>query len=336
MRRLIIMLVAVGLPLAAGPATADSLDDVRSGNAAFGAGRYEEAVEVYTRAVLAGDLEPEALAIAFNNRGVAYNELGDYDKAIQDYGQALALAPGDKTATKNLRNAHIRRGGAAQQLGEQDAALADYARAVELEPGHPLAYRRRGQLLLEQGDAAAALADLRRAEELDPGNPDAAALLADAERAAVETQAAPEAGTASQTAAAAAAAAAGAEPPAPPAASPPAPEAGNATVELAPPPAVPSPEPVRPPQAAGPPAAAVEPGAGLNPQVAAAEGSGQRYEVLTDVNYRQGPGNQYRRLGALARGSTVAVFGEDKGWLQIRAPNGDTGFVYSKWLRAAP
>jgi tetratricopeptide (TPR) repeat protein len=319
MRRLII-LFALGLPLAAGAAAAASLDDVRSGNAAFGAGRYEEAVEVYTRAVLAGDLDPEALAIAFNNRGVAYNELGDYDKAIQDYGQALALVPGDKTATKNLRNAHIRRGGAAQQLGEQDAALADYTRAVELEPGHPLAYRRRGQLLLEQGDAAAALADLRRAEELDPGNPDAAALLADAERAAAETDAAAEAGTASQTAAAAAAAAE-AELPAPPATSPP---------------ATPSPEPVRPPQAASPPVAAVEPGAGPAPPAAVAEGRGQQYDVLTDVNYRQGPGNQYARLGALARGSTVAVFGEDKGWLRIRAPNGDTGFVYGKWLRAAP
>jgi Flp pilus assembly protein TadD len=330
MRRLIIMLVAVGLPLAAGPATADSLDDVRSGNAAFGAGRYEEAVEVYTRAVLAGDLEPEALAIAFNNRGVAYNELGDYDKAIQDYGQALALVPGDKTATKNLRNAHIRRGGAAQQLGEQDAALADYARAVELEPGHPLAYRRRGQLLLERGDAAAALADLRRAEELDPGNPDAAALLADAERAAAEGQAAADIETVGQ------AAAAGAEPPAPPAAAPPAPEAGGAAVGLVPP-AAPSPEAVRrPPQATSPPAAAVEPGAGPTPPAVVAEGSGQRYEVLTDVNYRQGPGNQYPRLGALAQGSTVAAVGEDKGWLQIRAPNGDTGFVYKKWLRAAP
>jgi SH3-like domain-containing protein len=32
----------------------------------------------------------------------------------------------------------------------------------------------------------------------------------------------------------------------------------------------------------------------------------------------------------------VAVFGEDKGWMQIRTPDGATGFVYKKWLRAAP
>jgi Flp pilus assembly protein TadD len=325
MRRFTILL-ALCLPLAAGTAAADSLGDVRSGNAAFGAGRYDEAVEDYTRAVLAGDLEPEALAIAFNNRGVAHDELGDYDRAIQDYGQALALAPGDKTATKNLRNAHIRRGGAAQQLGEWDAALADYARAVELEPAHPLAYRRRGQLLLEQGDAAAALTDLRRAEELDPGNQDAAALLADAERAAAE------AGTASQTPATAEA-----EQPALPAVDPLAAEAGGAAAGPVPPVAPsPEPEPVLSPQAVSPPAPGVEPGAGPTLPATLAEGSGRRYEVLTDVNYRQGPGNQYPRLGALAQGSTVSVLGEDKGWLQIRAPDGGTGFVYKKWLRAAP
>ncbi|HEX6014931.1 MAG TPA: SH3 domain-containing protein, partial [Geminicoccaceae bacterium] len=125
-----------------------------------------------------------------------------------------------------------------------------------------------------------------------------------------ETQEAPEAATAGQTTAA---------------------EAESAE----PPSATPSPEPVQPPEAASPPAAAVEPGAGPTLPAAAAEGNGRRYEVLTDVNYRQGPGNQYPRLGALAQGSTVAVVGEDKGWLQIRAPDGGMGFVYKKWLRAA-
>jgi tetratricopeptide (TPR) repeat protein len=286
------------------------VEDVRSGNAAFGAGQFEEAVDAYTRAILAGDLDPEALAIASNNRGVAHGELGDYDKAIEDYAQALSLTPGDATATKNLRIAHVRRGGAAQRLGEQEPALADYARAIELEPAHPLAYLRRGQLLLEQGDAAGAVADLRRAQELDPSNQDVGALLADAERAAGSSTA--------ETAAAA-------PPPA-------VPEPGApAAPEAAAPDGTPAPE-AAPPAAAAL-ADAVEPGAS---PVAPEEGGGEPYRVLAEVNYRQGPGNDYPRIGALAQGSTVPVLGEELGWLRIRAPNGETGFVYKKWLEALP
>ena len=147
---------------------ADSVGDVRTGNAAFGDGRYEAAVEAFTRAILAGDLPPEALAIAFNNRGVAYSELGDFDRAIGDCNQALALSPGDATAIRNLRIAYQRRAAAAARLGDRTAAQADYGRAIELEPTHPLAYLRRGQLALERGDRAAAIADLTKARDLDP------------------------------------------------------------------------------------------------------------------------------------------------------------------------
>ena len=101
MSRLVAGLLLAGT-LATGAAHADSLGDVRTGNAAFGDGRYEAAVEAFTRAILAGDLDHEALAITLNNRGVAYSELGDYDRAIADYQQGLALVPGDPTATRNL------------------------------------------------------------------------------------------------------------------------------------------------------------------------------------------------------------------------------------------
>ena len=69
----------------AGPALADTLAEVKAGNAAFAEGRYEAAVEAFSKAILAGDLDPDFLAVTFNNRGVAYGELGDYDRAVQDY-----------------------------------------------------------------------------------------------------------------------------------------------------------------------------------------------------------------------------------------------------------
>jgi tetratricopeptide (TPR) repeat protein len=290
--------------LAGNPVAADTLGEVRSGNAAFGEGRYEAAVDAYSRAILAGDLDPEALAVTFNNRGVAYSELGDYDRAIQDYGQALGLKPGDATAIKNLRIAHIRRAGAAAQLGEQDAALADYNQAIELDPNHPLAYMRRGQLLLDQGVIDAAIKDLTRAQQLDPGNQDIAGLLTNARQAAAATAETP--------------AVAAAAPPSPVPAAPP--SAGAPATEAA--------EPARAARELASPAP-VEPGAGP-----AEAGAGRPFRVITAVNFRAGPGNEFPRVGTLAEGTSVHVLGENKGWLQIRLRNGGQGYVYKKWLQA--
>ena len=311
--------ICLACSLGAGVALADSIGDVRTGNAAFGDGRYDAAIEAFSRAILAGDLEPEALAITFNNRGVAYSELGDYDRAIKDYQQALTLVPKDPTAIKNLRIAYIRRAAAAARLGDQTAALADYDRAIELEPNHPLAYMRRGQLQLDRGDNAAAIADLTRAQQLDPANKDITALLEDARRAPTAAVAEPAA-------------------PAPP---PPAAIAAPEPSPVATPPAAENdysidPAGVQPPQAAGRPApatATVEPGAG--PVRAADPASGPSYRVMADVNLRQGPGNEYPKIGALAQGTTVAVVGERLGWLQIRLAGGGSGWVYKRWLEAA-
>ena len=308
------LLVAAVSTAAALPARADGVSDVRTGNAAYGDGRYEAAVDAFTRAILAGDLEPSALAVTFNNRGVAYSELGDYDRAIADYGEALALAPGDATTIRNLRIAHIRRAAAAARLGDRAAAQADYDRAIQLEPAHPLAYLRRGQLALERGDRAAAIADLTRARELDPANADIAAQLADAER--LPTAAAPATGPVASPPAVAPA------PATPPAAAAAAPDADVYAIDP------PGGRPARPA-----PSMAVAPGAG---GVAPASGAaGQLYQAIQDVNVRQGPGNDFPRIGSVARGATVQVTGEQLGWLELRMADGSRGYVYRRWLAPA-
>lgn len=320
MRRLVTA-ICLTVALGSGVARADSVGDVRTGNAAFGDGRYEAAIDAFTRAILAGDLPPEALAITFNNRGVAYSELGEFDRAISDCNQALALTPGDATAIRNLRIAHLRRAAAAGRRGDRAAALADYDRAIELDPTHPLAYLRRGQLALERGDRAAAIADLTAARERDPDNADIEQLLAAAERtppapvASVEPQAdLPVAETAPQepSAATASAASTSAAPPA-------------YDFSIDPPGGAPA---VRAPTA---PPAEIAPGAG--PATAAADGAGRAFRATQDVNVRQGPGNDYPRIGSLAQGATVRVVGERLGWLEIRLAGGGSGFVYRKWLQ---
>lgn len=312
MQRLVVLVVLLAA-LGAAPAHADSLAEVRTGNAAFAEGRYEAAIEAYTRAILAGDLEPEALAVTFNNRGVAYGELGDYDRAIQDYNQALSLRPGDRTSIKNLRIGHVRRGSAHATLGEHEQALADYAKAIELEPQHAPTYLRRGQLHLERNELDLAAADFRKVRELDPGNREAAELLARAE---------------SKVAAA----------PGTPASEPPAAEPPPALVE--------TPEGAAgelPAVAAAPAPAAAAPAAGPAPRAASPRpparvtaSEPRRYRTVQPVNYREGPGNDYPRVGTLDGGTEISVVGESQGWMQIRLTNGKEGFVYQRFLEPVP
>src|SRR5262245_55241649 len=44
-----------------------------------------------SRGIQSGALQGQALATVFNNRGNAYADKGEYDRAIQDYNQAIHL-----------------------------------------------------------------------------------------------------------------------------------------------------------------------------------------------------------------------------------------------------
>jgi tetratricopeptide (TPR) repeat protein len=64
-------------------------------------------------------------ALAFHNRGVAYGLKGDYDRAITDFDDAIAL-------DSNLTGAFANRGHAYAAKKDYDRAIADYNRAVQL------------------------------------------------------------------------------------------------------------------------------------------------------------------------------------------------------------
>ncbi len=140
------------------------------GNEAFREGDFARAVSHYTNAIRSGELVGEALAITYNNRGVAHGEAGNFDPAIADYSQALALRPDDATTIRNLRVAYVRRGELEFASGAYDEAVADFSEAIELEPDHHLAYQRRGEVYTELGLLDRAIADLERAVVLSPGD----------------------------------------------------------------------------------------------------------------------------------------------------------------------
>jgi tetratricopeptide (TPR) repeat protein len=79
-------------------------------------------------------LTPEAdhdrLATAFNRRGLAYDGLKDYAKAVADYTEAIRHAPKDPVLYRN-------RAGAYRNNGDADGADADDKKAEELEAAGP-------------------------------------------------------------------------------------------------------------------------------------------------------------------------------------------------------
>ena len=72
-------------------------------------------------------LDPE-YAIAISNRGLAYNDLGQYQRAIEDGNEAIRLDPQDAVAFNN-------RGIAYYNLGLNERAIDDYDEAIRLDGG---------------------------------------------------------------------------------------------------------------------------------------------------------------------------------------------------------
>ena len=120
-------------------------------------GDYDHAIEDYNRAI---DLEPD-YADAYHNRGVAYHQKGDYDHAIVDYDRAIELK-------SNYVIAYYSRGVAYGDKGDYDHAIEDYNRAIDLEPDYASAYHNRGVSYYQKGDYSCAIEDYNRAIELKP------------------------------------------------------------------------------------------------------------------------------------------------------------------------
>jgi len=106
---------------------ADPVALKKAGNAAFGKGRYAEAVEHYTAAI---DLwmEPADRAVLYSNRSAAKLKLpGERQKALNDATRACELAP-------EYAKAHFRRGQALRALGNPVAAIAAMEKVLAIAP----------------------------------------------------------------------------------------------------------------------------------------------------------------------------------------------------------
>ena len=70
---------------------------------------------------------PANLAIVYFDRGTAYLNKGDYDHAIADYTQAIAINSQDAEY-------YIARGYSYDRKGDDNHATADFSKAAEIDP----------------------------------------------------------------------------------------------------------------------------------------------------------------------------------------------------------
>jgi tetratricopeptide (TPR) repeat protein len=99
----------------------------------------------------------------YNNRGRAYAALGERERAIQDYDQAIRLAPKDAIP-------YFNRGMAYAQLGQREREIADFGQVIRLDPNNASAYNGRCYALAVVGRAAEGLPDCDRALQLRPNH----------------------------------------------------------------------------------------------------------------------------------------------------------------------
>jgi tetratricopeptide (TPR) repeat protein len=131
---------------------------VNRGIAFYDRNELEKARADYTSAI---QLDPKN-AEAFHNRGDLLLRQGVLEAAIKDYTDAIAI-------NDRLASAYNGRGNALRESGQIDRAIVDYSKAIDLDPKSPFAYSGRGNALRDKGELDKAIADYSRAIEINSG-----------------------------------------------------------------------------------------------------------------------------------------------------------------------
>lgn len=97
-------------------------------------------------------LPEEQRSLAHGMRALAYSLLGLFDKALQDYDQALKINPDYPLALNNRAWSYYK-------LGRPRDGIADVEKALQISPGSPYALDTRAHIHQALGDSKAAFDD---------------------------------------------------------------------------------------------------------------------------------------------------------------------------------
>lgn len=104
--------------------------------------------------------------LGYNNRGTAYLDAKEYDKAIRDFNAAITIDPNNAYAYVNLCNAN-------NFMGSSQAAIMLCKKAIKLDPANVKAYFNLANAYADLGENEEAIITYRKTIKLDKGYADA-------------------------------------------------------------------------------------------------------------------------------------------------------------------
>jgi protein O-mannosyl-transferase len=129
------------------------------GNAFFELGQFDRAIEDFNKEIV---LNP-SYGKTYYNRGVAYLKVGLFDNAIASFNKALEIDP---TNT----DTYVNRGISYAGIGQQDRAFEDFNKGIGFNLNHAAAYLNRGILYAAIGNKEFAISDFKKACSLGSEN----------------------------------------------------------------------------------------------------------------------------------------------------------------------
>ncbi|RPH73861.1 MAG: hypothetical protein EHM74_01160 [Hyphomicrobiales bacterium] len=154
-----------GTAFAATPETSTLVSDAYK---ALQAGDTVAAATAYSQAIESRGLEPEVLANALLNRGLAFQRLNEHARAIDDYTAAMRV---DAMSAQLRALALYNRGLSYQKLDQDSRAIEDFTSALFLDAKFSHAYYSRGVALRDGGQYLFALADFDKAIRFEHPEP---------------------------------------------------------------------------------------------------------------------------------------------------------------------
>jgi hypothetical protein len=109
-----------------------------------------EAVDYWNRAIRSR----QNTAIAYSNRGLAYHELKQYQRAVKDYSAAIKRDPKYAAAYNNRGNSYY-------EMAEYQLALNDFNQSLKLKPQYAKAHLNRGLVFYQMDKNVQACKDFQ-------------------------------------------------------------------------------------------------------------------------------------------------------------------------------